>query len=146
LAAGLRFSHDVANGGSLVSALVAKRLLLAHFVVLTSVNAAGLSSAQRTILQKAAGQLGPEGVDWPAAVKREMDVLAKADPQDSAALVPIVQAYLKTLDSPSALPALEKLQSTAPPRLSALIPSAKRVLEQKRGLSEKLVQVHSSLQ
>jgi hypothetical protein len=146
LAAGLRFSHDVANGGSLVSALVAKRLLLAHFVVLTSVNAAGLSPAQRAILQKAVGQLGPEGLDWPATLKREMDILAKADPQDSAALAPIVQAYLKALDSPSTLPALEKLQSNAPQRLSALIPSAKRMLEQKQGLSEKLVQIHSSLQ
>jgi hypothetical protein len=146
LAAGLRFSHDVANGGSLISALVAKRLLLAHLNVLTSVNAAGLSPAQRLILQKAVAQLGSEGIDWEATLKREMDVLAKADPQDSAALAPIVSAYLKTLDSPSMLPALEKLQSNAPQRLSALIPNAKRVLEQKQGLSERLMQMHSSLQ
>jgi hypothetical protein len=147
LAAGILFSHDVASGGTLVSALVAKRLLLAHFnAVALVLRTGGLSTAQRLVLQKALAQLGPEGLDWQRVVSRELRILHKADPNDSAALAEIEPVYLKVLNNPSVLPALEQMQSSAPQQLAALIPSAKQVLAQKQELSDKLLQTRSMLQ
>jgi hypothetical protein len=148
LAAGMLFSHDVANGGTLVSALVAKRLLLAHFNAVTlALRTGGLSDAQRLVLRNAIADLGPEGVNWQSAVHREMQVLHhNADPSDSAALEQIETAYLKALNNPSTLPALEQTLSSAPQQLAALIPNPKRVLEQKQELTDKLQQVRSLLQ
>jgi hypothetical protein len=147
LAAGILFARDVANGGTLVSALVAKRLLVAHFNAMAlALHAGGLSAGQRLVLQKAIAQLGPEGLDWQSVVHREMAVLHKADPNDSAALAEIEPAYLKALNDPSSLPALEQMRSSAPQNLVALIPNPKRVLEEKRELTGKLQEVRSSLQ
>jgi hypothetical protein len=148
LAAGILFSHDIASGGTLVSALVAKRLLLAHFNAMElALHTGGLSTAQRLVLQKAVSQLEPEGLDWQSAMHREMQILHhNADPTDSAALEQIDAAYLRALNNPSTLPALEQLVSNAPQHLAALIPNPKRVLEQKQDLSDKLQQVHSLLQ
>jgi hypothetical protein len=146
LAAGMRFSHDIANGGTLLSALVAKRLLLAHFNVMASIShAGGLSAGQRLMLKKALAELGAEGLDWQAAVKREMEVLDQTNPQDVATLAQIKTAYLKALGDPSALPALEQIVSKAPQQVGALIPNPKRVLEQKRDLVAKLQQAQASL-
>jgi hypothetical protein len=147
LAAGILFAHDVANGGTLVSALVAKRLLIAHFNAMAlALHTGGLSPGQRLVLQKAVAQLGPEGLDWQSVVHREMAVLHKADPSDSAALAEIESLYLKALNNPSALPALEQMRSGAPQSLSALIPNPKRVLQEKQDLTGKLSEVRSKLQ
>src|SRR5208337_3582534 len=148
LAAGILFSHDVANGGTLVSALVAKRLLLAHFnAVAFALHTGGLSTAQRLVLQKAVSQIGPEGINWQSAVHREMQVLHhNADPRDSAVLDQIETAYLKALNNPSTLPAVQQMLSSAPPALKDVIPNPKRVLDEKQDLSDKLQQARSSLQ
>jgi hypothetical protein len=147
LAAGILFSHDVASGGTLVSALVAKHLLLAHFnAVALALHTGGLSAEQRLILQKAIAQLGAEGLDWQSVMSRELRILHRADPNDSAALAEIEPVYLKVLNNPSMLPALEQMQASAPQHLAALIPSAKQVLAQKQELTDKLLQMHSLLQ
>jgi hypothetical protein len=146
LAAGMRFSHDIANGGTLVSALVAKRLLLAHFnAVALAPHAGSLSAGQRLILEKAVAQLGVEGLDWQAAVKREMEILDETNPQDTAALAQIKAAYRKALSQPSTLPSLEQVVSKAPQQVAALIPNPKRVLEQKRELEEKIREMREAL-
>jgi hypothetical protein len=147
LAAGILFSHDVASGGTLVSALVAKHLLLAHFnAVELLLRSGALTPAQRQVLQKAVSQLGPEGLDWQSVVRREMDVLHRVDSDDSAALGEIETAYLKALNNPSMLPALEQMLSGAPKQLAVLIPNPRRVLDQKQDLNDKLQQMHSLLQ
>jgi hypothetical protein len=147
LAAGILFAHDVANGGTLVSALVAKRLLVAHFnVIAVALHSGALSAGQRLVLQKAVAQLGPEGLDWQSVVHREMAVLHRADPNDSAALAEIEPVYLKALSNPSTLPALEQMRSSAPQSLAALIANPKRVLEEKQDLTSKLQEVRSKLQ
>jgi hypothetical protein len=147
LAAGILFAHDIANGGTLVSALVAKRLLIAHFnVMAVTLHTGGLSAGQRLVLQKAVAQLGPEGLDWQAVMHREMAVVHKADPSDSAGLSEIEAAYLKALNNPSALSALEQVRSSASQNLAALIPNPKRVLEEKQDLTNKLLEVRSKLQ
>jgi hypothetical protein len=147
LAAGILFAHDVANGGTLVSALVAKRLLIAHFnAIALALHTGGLSPGQRLVLQKAVAQLGPEGLDWQPVMHREMAVLHKADPSDSAALAEIESLYLKALNNASALPALEQMRASAPQSLAALIPDPKRVLEEKQDLAVKLSEMRSRLQ
>jgi len=147
LAAGILFARDVANGGTLVSALVAKRLLIARLNALAlALHTGGLSAGQRLVLQKAVAQLGPEGLDWQSVMRREMAVLHKADPGDSAALAEIEPVYQKALNDPSTLPALEQMRSSAPQSLAALIPNPKRVLEEKRDLTGKLLEIRSSLQ
>ena len=98
------------------------------------------------MLKKVLAELGTEGLDWQAAVKREMEVLNQTNSQDVAALAQIKTAYLKALDDPSALPALERIVSKAPQQVGALIPNPKRVLEQKRGLSDKIREMTKALQ
>jgi hypothetical protein len=147
LAAGIRFSRDVANGGSLVSALVAKHLLSAHLSAMAAIlQAGGLSTAQRLTLQKAALQLGPVGLDWQSAARRDLESLRGHFPGDagaSAALTSIISAYVGALRDPSKLPALKDTIYKAPQPLADLIPNPKRVLEQKQELADKLHQTRS---
>jgi hypothetical protein len=147
LASGLRFSHDVANGGTLFATLVAKSLLVAHIETMEfALHAEGLSNAQRSVLLKAVAPLASDGLDWRSAVKREMIVLSKVDPHDSAIVAQIVPAYLRALDNPSTLPTLEQMRSSAPPQLANLIPNPGRVLQAKQDLTDKLREVRSRLQ
>jgi hypothetical protein len=121
LAAGIRFSHDVANGGSLVSALV----------------------AQRMMLRKAAIQLGQLGLDWQSAARRDLESLRGNFPGDrevSVALTRIISAYIGAIEDPSKLSVLEDTIDKAPQKLVGLIPNLKRVLEQRRELIDKLQQ------
>jgi len=147
LAAGILFSHDVANGGTLVSALVAKRLLLAHFnAVALGLRTGGLSDAQRLVVRNALTQLEVEGLNWRSVVHREMGTLHyNTGPSDSAALDQIEAVYLKALNDPTELPALEQMVSSAPQQLATLIPNPKRVLEQKQELTDRLQQVRALL-
>src|ERR671922_899918 len=75
LAAGLKFSHDVGNGGSLFATLVAKDLLVNHLTAVVDVlHLDQLSAAQRARLQEAVTRLG-EGLDWRTAAKRDLEAL-----------------------------------------------------------------------
>lgn len=149
LAAGLRFSHDVANGGSLFAALVAKDLLVTHLIATADGLRMGqLSTTQRSELQNAVAALG-DGLDWSSAAKRDLEALRThyaADPQSSAALDRIVGSYGAFLKDQSKLPMLTDAISSAPPDLANVIPNPKRVLEQKQDLAEKLSQARALLQ
>jgi hypothetical protein len=146
LVAGLRFSHDTANGGTLFATAAAKTLIVQHLRAAAFVqHGAGLSAAQRSMLQKAVAQLGPDGLDWQSAMKRELEILRARNSQASAALARIMPSYLNTLNNPSELPVLQKMIAGAPPPLPDIIPNPKRVLEEKQDLTDKLVQARSWL-
>jgi len=157
LAAGVRFSRDVANGGTLFSTVAAKNLLAADFrAIAFAVQVSELSAIQKSALQKALAQLGPDGLDWQSAVKRELAILRvpvrspegvrELDAQASAALAEITPAYVAVLSNPSLLPSLQEKISSAPPSLRELIPNPRRVLEEKQSLAERILQVNSRLQ
>jgi hypothetical protein len=147
LTAGLRFSHDVANGGSLFATVIAKDLLVTHLrAVSDALHLEQLSARQRTRLQRAVAGLASHGVDWQSAIKQEMGVLNKPPWQDSVSLVRVTQAYLASVSDPSQLPKLEQLLGTVPQPLRDVIPNPKEVLEQKQELDQKLTQTRSLLQ
>ncbi len=156
MAAGVRFSHDVANGGTLFSALVAKNLLAAHLRAVTFiVHMKGLSADERTTLQNVLARIGPDGLDWQAAVKRELAILRgplptadgvkKLDPQALAALGRITQLYVSALSNPSALGDLQKAIADAPQPLPKLIPNPGRVVQQKQDLTRELASLRTKL-
>ena len=147
LQAGFRFSHDVANGGTLFATVVAQGLIMAHLqTVYGFQHVAGFSAAQKAALQKSIDQLGPDGLDWSAAMKREMAVLPTHDPQDAAARDKIAASYLRLLSNPGTLPELQETISNAPKQIADLIPNPKRVLDQKKNLTDKLQQTRTVLQ
>jgi hypothetical protein len=146
--AGLRFSQDVANGGSLFATLAAKSLLANHLRAIAFVlHTEELSAAQRSALQKAVAQLGPDALDWPSAAKRDLESLHghfSNDPQASAALTRTISFYVAGL-SASKAPNVVELHDL-PPQLAGLIPDPKRVWDQKQDLTNQLAQTRSSLQ
>jgi len=148
LAAGLRFSHDVGNGGSLFATLVAKTLLESHLrAVEDATHLEQLSSPQKARLREAVTQLG-EGLDWDMAAKLDLEGLRgpfATDAASSAALNRIISSYVAALDDPSKLPALNEAIRSAPQQLASVIPNAPRVLEQKQELNNRLVQTRSLL-
>jgi hypothetical protein len=147
LTSGLRFSRDVANGGSLFAAVVAKDLLVSHLgAVAFAVRAGDLSAAQRRALQKAMAQLGPDGLDWQLAMNRELHISHEMDSRASAALARIIPVYIVALSDPSMLPKLEQMRASAPQPLPDIIPNPKRVREEKQDLSDKILQTRASLQ
>lgn len=149
LAAGLRFSHDVANGGSLFATLVAKDLLVTHLIAtMDGLRMGQLSASQRSELQNAVAALG-DGLDWSSAAKRDVEALRAqyaAEPRASAALDRIVGSYGAYLKDPSKLSMLTQAINSAPAELASLIPNPQRVLEQKQDLSDKLAQARGLLQ
>lgn len=148
LATGLRFSRDVANGGSLFATLIAKDLLYTHLTAVGDAFRMGqLSASQRSRLQNAVGGLG-EGLDWPAAASRDLEALRPRyakDPQASAALSRIISAYEAFLNDQSKLAALTQAINSAPQELASVIPNPKRVLEQKQELTDRLLQTRGQL-
>lgn len=150
LAAGVRFSRDVASGGSLFATLVAKDLLESHFQAISfALHTGSLSTGQKEQLRKAIVQLGPDPLDWGAAARRDLESLRgryATDPPASAALTQIISSYVGALNDPSRLSALQQVLGNAPKQLAELVPNAKRVLQQKQELREKLAQVRSVLQ
>jgi hypothetical protein len=147
LTAGLRFSHDVANGGSLFATLIAKDLLVNHLRAASAAqHLEQLTATQRTRLQQTVIGLGSHGVDWQSAMKQEMGVLNKPPWQESVSLVRVTQAYVAAVNDPSRLSQLEQLLVTVPQPLRDVIPSPKEVLVQKQELDEKLMQTRSLLQ
>jgi len=149
LAAGLRFSHDVGNGGSLLATLIAKDLLTSHLrAIADAQHLEPLSASQRSQLQTAIAKLG-EGLDWPMAAKRDLEALRPdyaGNPQASAALTRIIAAYVAALNDESKLPALNQLAESAPPELAHVIPNAKRLIEQEQELNNTLHEARSLLQ
>jgi hypothetical protein len=150
LATGFRFSADVANGGSLFAAAVAKTLLVAHIRGLTSALRTGdLSASQRLVLQNAIAGLRPDGLDWQSAVKRDMEALSRhysGDKETSLALTRIVPAYVGAINNASMLQKLQQIIASVPQPLQDVIPNPKRVLDERQDLSAKLQQLRSSLQ
>jgi hypothetical protein len=148
--AGLRFSQDVANGGSLFATLAAKSLVVTHLRAIAFVlHTEELSATQRSLLQKAVTQLGSDALDWPSAAKRDLESLRgrySNDPQASAALTRIISSYVAALNVPSKLPAVKGAIGSAPQPLADLIPNPKRVLEEKQDLSNELAQTRTLLQ
>jgi len=143
LAAGFHFSHDVANGGTLFATVAAKTLLVQHLRAAEfALHVAELSAAQRLVLQKAITQLGPNGLDWYSAMKRELDILHGLN---SEAMARIIPSYLNAINDASQLPGLQKSIAIAPPPIPEVIPNPKRVLEEKKDLTDKLLQTRSRL-
>jgi hypothetical protein len=149
LAAGLRFSHDVGNGGSLFATLIAKDLLTSHLrAVADALRLERLSAGQRSQLQTAIARVA-EGLDWPAAAKRDLETLREdyaANAETSAALSRIISSYVAALTDESRLPALDQALQSAPQELASVIPNARRVLEQKQDLNNTLMQTRALLQ
>ena len=148
LAAGVRFAHDVGNGGSLFATLVAKDLLMLHLMAAgDGVKMGQLSPQQLSQLQNAVATLG-DGLDWPAAARRDLEALRTnyaKDQQASAALNRIIATYTAFLNDPSKLPALTEAIHNSPQELGNVIPNPKRVLEQKQELAEKIQQTRGLL-
>jgi len=149
LVAGLRFSHDVGNGGSLFATLIAKDLLVNHLRAVTgALHLEQLSANQRSQLQGAVSRVG-EGLDWPMAAKRDLEALRgdyAGNSQMSAALTRIISSYVAVLNDESKLPMLSEAIDSAPQELAKVIPNVKRVLEQKQDLDNKLVQTLALVQ
>jgi hypothetical protein len=148
LAAGVRFSHDVANSGSLFATLVAKSLLVAHFTAIeVGLSMGGISRIERSGLQKAVAELGPDGLDWRSAMQRELGGISEQlEPQAASALARIAPAYTSALRDPATLPDLQKMIANAPWQWANLIPNPERVLQAKQGLSDKVREMRSRLQ
>ena len=148
LAAGLRFSQDVGNGGSLFATLIAKDLLTSHLrAVADALRLEQLFAGQRLQLQTAVARVA-EGLDWLAAAKRDLEALRgdyAGKPQTSAALTRIISSYAAALNDESKLPVLNQAVGNAPQELAKVIPNAKRVLEQKQELNSTLLQTRSLL-
>lgn len=141
LAAGLRFSREVANGGTLFATAAAKSLIVAHLTAVASISHnEGLSGTQRSVLQKVLVQLGPSGLDWQSAMKREFEIPHGLDAQASQALARITASYLSVLNNLSALPELQQMIASAPQPLPNIIPNPEHVLEAKQDLTVKLRQ------
>jgi hypothetical protein len=148
LAAGVRFSHDVANDGSLFATLVAKSLLLAHFTAIEfGLSMGGISRIQRSGLQKAVAELGPDGLDWRSAMQRELGGISEQlAPRAASALAKIAPAYTSALGDPATVPDLQRMIASAPRQWAQLIPNPERVLQAKQGLSDRVREMRSRLQ
>lgn len=148
LAAGLRFSHDVSNGGSLFATLVAKNLLVIHLIAVgDGLRMGQLSASQQSQLQNAVAALG-DGLDWSAAARRDLEALRThyaKDQQAAAALNRIISSYSAFLNDQSKMPILTEAINGAPQELASVIPNPKRVLEQKQELTDKLQQTRGLL-
>ena len=149
LAAGLRFSHDVGNGGSLFATLIAKDLLTNHLrAVADALRLEQLSAGQRSQLQTAVARV-EQGLDWRMAAKRDLEALRgdyAGNSQASAVLTRIISLYVAALSDESKLPALDQAVQGAPQELANVIPNAKRVLVQKQDLNNTLLQTRAVLQ
>lgn len=146
LTAGLKFSHDVANGGSLFATVIAKDLLVLHLrAVSDSLHLEQLTPVQRGRLQQAVDALGMHGIDWPSAIKKEMSVLNRPPWQQSISLTQVTQAYVAAMNDPSHLSKLEQVLATVPQPLRDVVPMPKEVIEQKQELDEKLLQTRALL-
>jgi hypothetical protein len=147
LAAGVRFSHDVAYGGTLFATVVSTHLLVAHLRAMEfALHLEELSGAQRSVLRNAVSQLGPEGLDWRSAVRRELDIPRGLSSQATSALAKVIPVYLNVIGNPGGLPDLQQMIASAPKQCADIIPNPERVLQAKQELTVKLREVRSKLQ
>ena len=148
LSAGVRFSHDVANGGSLFATLAAKNLLKIHIRAMAfALHMEQLSASQKSVLLKSLSQLSPDGLDWQSAVKREFEIPAPGlDAKGSSAQAQISTAFQSVLNNPPELPRLQQMIASAPQKLRELMPNPQRVLDEKQDLADQLRQMRSLLQ
>jgi hypothetical protein len=143
--AGLRFSRDIANGGSLFATLVAEDSLIKHFrAIAFAIHADALSASQRSTLRKAIAGLAP--LDWQSAIKLEIEALSGLPWPSTIPSTRFAQAYADALNNPSALPKLQEFIASLPPQVKDAIPNPKRVLEEKQDLAEKLQEMRAKLQ
>ena len=147
LVAGVRFSRDVSNGGSLFAAVISKDLLIKHLMAMDGVlHLEQLSPAQRSILLQSVSGLGSHALDWQSAIKQEMTVLNRPPWQASVSLAKVTHAYMAAMGDPAQLSNLEKVLSTIPQPLRDVIPNPKEVMQQKQELDAQLLQTRSLLQ
>ena len=148
IAAGVRFSHDVANGGSLFATLAATNLLKIHIKAMAfALHMEQLSASQKAVLLKSLNQLGPDGLDWQSAVKREFELPAPGlDTKASSAQAQISAAFQSAVNNPSELSRLQQMIAGAPPKLRELMPNPQRTLDAKQDLADQLRQMRSLLQ
>jgi len=148
IAAGVRFSHDVAIGGSLFATLAAKSLLIAHFKLIAGAeHLEHLSAAQKSELQQALNSLGQDGLDWQSGVRREYEIRHPGlDARASSAWAQIAAAYQSAINDPSELPKLQQMIASAPQPVQNLISNPKRILDAKQDLTDQLRQIRSLLQ
>lgn len=150
LVAGLRFSHDVAYGGTLFATVAADGLLMDHLPMIPNIVHVGVSSDQRLALQKAVMQLGTAGLDWQGAVKRERGLYEGADhglsAQGLAALAQITPLYVGVMSDPSVLPRLQSMIANAPLDLRNFMPNPQRVVEAKQSLENHLAEARGLLE
>ncbi len=149
LIAGLRFSHDVANGGSLFATLASSDLIVTHLrAIAFSLHLAGLNPAQKSLLRKAVIQLGPTGIDWQAGGRRYFNserVRFANDPQALAALGRLQPAYQAAVSDPAKADGFMKLADGVPSQLTVSAGFLKASLAEKLNLTEKLAQTRASL-
>ena len=150
LIAGLRFSHDVANDGTLFATEAAAHLLMDHLPMIPNIVHAGISPDERLALQKAVARLGPAGLDWQGAVKRELGLYRGTDhalnPQSRAALSQIAPLFVAAMSDHSVLPRLQKMIASAPVDLRNLMPNPERVLASEQSLQNHLAEARGLLQ
>ena len=150
LIAGLRFSHDVANDGTLFATEAAAHLLMDHLPMIPNIVHGGIPPVQRMALQKAVAQLGSAGLDWQGAVKRELGLYRGTDhhltAQSLAALSQITPLYVTAMSDPSMVPRLQKMIEDAPLDLRNLIPLPERVVQVEESLQNHLAETRGLLQ
>jgi hypothetical protein len=120
--------------------------MIAHLrAIAFALHTGEVSAAQRSVLQKSVAALGPNGLDWSAAIRREMELLNRPPWKESTLLGHITQAYVGALTDPTMLPRLQQMIASVPQSLQDAIPNPKRVLEEKQDLGDKLTQTRSLL-
>lgn len=148
LAAGLHFSRDVANDGTLFATLASDLLITEHLRAAEfAVRRSNLSAAQRTVLRNAVAQLGPDGVDWRSAIDHELQLIPDRLPRDAhttPAVARIGSAYAAALRNPSRLPLLQDALRKYS-KFAALMPDPKIVLRQKHDLDGQILEIRSLL-
>jgi hypothetical protein len=147
IAAGLRFSQDLANGGSLLATLTAKNLISGHLAALALLSSKeGLSGPHRLLLEKILARQGPSGLDWESAINREFKIPLGWNAEDSRSLARILTCYLSVLHDRSGLPELQHTIATASLRVKEFVPNPKRVLDEKQDLTDKIARARLLLQ
>lgn len=147
LTTGLKFSHDVANGGSLFATVIAKDLLMTHLrAIADALRLEQLSAGERLRVQESVKKLGSHGIDWQAAMKQEMQLLNRPPWQESISLVEVTRAYLAAIADPSQMERLQQLLTSVPLPLREVIPLPQEVIGQKQELDDKLLQMRTILQ
>ncbi len=92
IVAGLHFSHDVGNGGTLFATLAADQLITDHLRAATfAVHTGNLSAQQRSTLSNAVARLGPDGLDWRSAIDNEFQVIRSHFPGNAHAAAVVLR-------------------------------------------------------